>query len=74
MENKSEKLFEWFANNQMKANRDKCHLLMSTLTPISIKVKDYIIKNSNNKKLLDATADVNLNFNCHLKIILKTML
>ena len=47
---------------------------MSTLTPISIKVKDYIIKNSNNKKLLDATADVNLNFNCHLKIILKTML
>ena len=28
----------------MKANHDKCHLLMSTLTPISIKVKDFIIK------------------------------
>ena len=71
LENKPEKLFEWFANNHMKANRDKCHLLMSTLTPISIKIKYYIIKNSDNKKLLDVTADANLNFNCHLKIILK---
>ena len=37
-------LFEWFTNNHMKANHDKCHLLTSTLTPICIKVKDYIIK------------------------------
>ena len=43
LENATEKLFEWFANNRMKANHDKCHLLMSTLTPISIKIKDYII-------------------------------
>ena len=31
--------------------------LMSTLKPISIKVKDYIIKNSDNEKL---SADANL--------------
>ena len=44
LENVAEKLFEWFANNHVKANHDKCHLLLSTLTPISIKIKDYIIK------------------------------
>ena len=64
-------VFEWFTNNQMKANLDKCHLLMSTLTPISIKVKGYIIKNSDNEKLLDVTVDANVNFNCHLENILK---
>ena len=40
----AEKLYEWFTNNHMKANHDKFHLLMNTLIPISIKVKDYIIK------------------------------
>ena len=71
LENAAEKLFEWFTNNHMKANHDKCHLLMSSLTPISIKVKDYIIKISDNKKLLGVTVDANLNFNCHLENILK---
>ena len=71
LENATEKLFEWFANNHMKANHDKYHLLMSTLTSISIKVKDYMIKNSDNEKLLGVTDDDNLNFNCHLENILK---
>ena len=26
----TKKLFTWFANNQMKANDDKCHLLLSS--------------------------------------------
>ena len=70
LENAAEKLFEWFANNHMKANHDKCHLL-STLTPISIKTKDYIIKNSDIEKLLGVIVDANLNFNCHSENILK---
>ena len=57
LENAAEKLFEWFTNNHMKANHEKCHLLMSTFTPISIKVKDYIIKNSDYEKLLGLTVD-----------------
>ena len=52
LENAAEKLFEWSTNNYMIANHDKCHLLMSTITPISIKVKNYIIKDSDNEKLL----------------------
>ena len=71
LENAAEKLFEWFTNNHMKANHDKCHLLMSTFIPISIKVRDYIIKNSDHEKLLGVTVDANLNFNCHLENILK---
>ena len=27
LENPAEKLFEWFTNNHIKANHDKCHLL-----------------------------------------------
>ena len=42
---------------------------MSIITTISIKVKDSVIKNSNNEKLLAVTIDANLNFNCHLEII-----
>ena len=71
LENAAEKLFELFTNNHMKANHDKCHLLVSTFAPISIKVKDYIIKNSDYEKLLGVTVDINLNFNCHLENILK---
>ena len=47
----------------MKANDDKCHLLMGTLTSISIKIKDYIIRNSDNEKLLGVKFDANINFN-----------
>ena len=46
------------------------HLLMSTLTPISIKVKYYLIKNSNNEQHLGVTVDANLNFNNQLQNIL----
>ena len=70
LENAAEKLLKWFANNYMKANHDKCHLLTSTLTPISIKIKDYIIRNSDNEKLLGVTVGVNLHFNCHLENML----
>ena len=56
----------------MKANHDNCHLLMSSaFTPISIKVKDYVIENSDCEKLLVVTVDGNLNFNYHLENVPK---
>ena len=36
---------------EKRYQHDKCHLLRSSFTSISIKVKDYIIKNSDYKKL-----------------------
>ena len=71
LENAAEKLFEWFTNNHMKANQDKCHLLMSTSIPVSSKVEDCIIKTSDNEKLLGGTVDANLNFNYRLENKLK---
>ena len=44
LDNASIKLFEWFSNNQMKANPDKCHLLTSSMTPTSINIKGHIAK------------------------------
>ena len=29
-------LFEWFSNNFLKTNADKCHLILSTDEPFSI--------------------------------------
>ena len=52
-----------------ESDTDKCHLLMSTIAPISNKVKDYIMKNSNNEKVLGVTVDPNLNW--HLENIQK---
>ena len=42
-------------------------------TFISVKVKDSIIKNSHNKMLLGVIIDAKLNFNCHIKNILKKL-
>ena len=36
LETASVKLFKWFADNQMKANQDKCHLIVSKNENVSI--------------------------------------
>ena len=51
-------LFQWFSNSFLKANADKCHLILSTDEPFSINIDNEVIKNSN-KKLLG----INLNNN-----------
>ena len=58
----SSKLFDWFSNNQMKANPDKCHLLTSATASIAIKIKDNEILNSEKEKLLRVAIDNKLNF------------
>ena len=32
----TKKLFKWFSDNQMKVNHGKCHLLLSSMEPLSI--------------------------------------
>ena len=34
------KLFKWFADNQMKVNQDKCHLIV-----VLLKLKTLVVKN-----------------------------
>ena len=42
--NPLKKLCKWFADNQMKTNEDKCHLIVSTNELTEIQVRDFSIK------------------------------
>ena len=45
LEHESMMLFQWFSDNQMKANVSKCHLLMSKMDEVTIRIGDTEIKN-----------------------------
>ena len=67
----SDELFHWFANNQMKANPDKCHLLTSSSDKVSICLDIHNIKSSKCEKLLGNKIDNKLNLNTHVYEICK---
>ena len=71
IESCSTSLFEWFSNNQMKANPEKCHLLINVNRPATIKIGEHTISNSYYEKLFGAKIDSQLNFNNHLETIIK---
>ena len=62
----SDALFNWFKNNRLKNNVDKCHVLVCTNKRVGIKIGDYTIDNSESEKLLGVKIDVNINFNDHI--------
>ena len=66
LQESSKKLFKWFADNQIKTNEDKCHLIVSTNELTEIQIGDFSIKNSVNEKLLGVNIDSKLNFDCHV--------
>ena len=63
-------LFQWFYDNQMKANISKCHVLMNKKNKVTIRIEDTEIKNSEYEKLLGIKGDTRLNFNKHLNDII----
>ena len=68
----TKKLFTWFANNQMKANDDKCHLLLSSPDVSAvIQIENSTIKRSKVKKLLGVHIDYKLKFDIHAETICK---
>ena len=56
-------LFEWFSNNFLKANTDKCHLILSADEPFSTNIDNEIIRN---KKLLGINLNNRMCFNIHV--------
>ena len=44
LQESSKKLFKWFADNQMKTNEDKCHLIVSANELTEIQIRDFSIK------------------------------
>ena len=71
LENNSIKLFKWFSDNMMKANKDKCHLIVISNEHVSMKLDNIEIENSNCQKLLGVKIDSKLNFKKHLDGIIK---
>ena len=61
-----DKLFDWFSNNYLKANPNKCHLLVNTTGNIRISVRNEIISNSLNQKLLGIRFNSNFRFDDHV--------
>ena len=66
LETTAKTLFQWFSNNQMKANADKCQFLCSSNSEVSLTIENQKIKNSKFEKLLGIKLDSKLNFNSHI--------
>ena len=66
------KLFQWLANNVVKANPEKSHLLLSKKqNNLYAVINSHEITNSNSEILLGITFDNELNFNEHVSNLCK---
>ena len=64
-------LFKWLRENRMKNNADKCHLLVTTKSAISANIKEFVIDNSNEEKLLGIKVGTYLLFENHVSSLCK---
>ena len=67
LEEIGQNLLNWFSNNDMKLNTDKCHLLLNSPETNKLKIGDLQINNSLSKKLLGITFGCKLKFNKHIE-------
>ena len=65
-ENTSVDLSKWFKNNGIKANADKCHLLVNSKEKVCTKIGPYNIESSEQQKLLGVLIDNKLTFDKHI--------
>ena len=57
----------WFKDNKIKLNPDKCCLLLSDNEVQLLNIRNYVIKISQNEKLLGVSIDRKLNVQCHIE-------
>ena len=69
LEISTEKMFEWFSFNNLKANASKCHLFISPYQPFPVNIKGSIIESNNCDKLLGIYIDSNFSFEYHINRI-----
>ena len=67
--NITQRLVTWFANNQMKANHGKCHLLLRTQEDANIQISNTTINFSRSQKSLGIVFDNKLKFDKHMENI-----
>ena len=61
LEEAAKMLFQWFSENQIKANPDNCHFLYSSNREVSLIIENQKIKISKFEKLLGIKLDSKLN-------------
>ena len=71
LETETSVVLNWFRINEMKANDDKCHLIVANKEDISLHLGQDIIKPSDSVKLLGVCIDKQLNFNEHVSKLCK---
>ncbi len=72
LENDSKIIIEWFGNNYMKLNEDKCHFMIfgeRTNQEVNINIGSCAVTNSKEEKLLGVLIDANLSFEKHISNI-----
>ena len=62
-------LFQWFPDNEMKGNTDKCHLIFSQESDAETCVRESLIKNTTCDKVLGIKIDQHLSFDDNVKSI-----
>ena len=71
LEDIGENLIKWFSDNQMRLNTDKCHVLLNSQGPNTIKIGNLCTKNSTCEKILGINFDYKLKFMNHTDEICK---
>ena len=66
LQSASKTLSQWFADNQIKANPDKCHFICSSNIKTTIMIENRQIRNSTCEKLLGVFFDSKLTFQSHI--------
>ena len=64
-------MFDWFSENFLKANADKCHLIASSKVPIDIQISNIKITSESRVKLLGIHIDNRLNLDYHVSQLRK---
>ena len=58
-------MYDWFSENFLKANDDKCHLSASSEVPADIQISNLKVTSESRVKLLSFHIDSTLNFDYH---------
>ena len=73
LEKSTNSLLNWFRENHMKANANKCHLLLNSDESCTVKIEDFSIKNSTEENLLGVKFDSILSFENHVISLYKNV-
>ena len=64
-------MFDWFSENFLKSNADKCHVIASSKVLVDVQVSDIKVTSESRVKRLGIHIDSRLNFYYHVSFVSK---